>query len=111
MDPINLAMKSGGPVSMPERDEAYYPSLHIESDEKIDFPHEGTMTIRFKKTSSSMSERNGEAHYSCTIEAREILDMEADEETDTRSESKKTEAALDRHMAEMEKKNNKAKGY
>jgi hypothetical protein len=111
MESIDLAMKSEGPVPMPERDDKYYPTLHISSDEKIDFPHEGTITLRFKKTNSSMDERDGKMHYSCTLEMREILDMEEEEDADERSESKKTEDELDRLADETEKEYKKKKGY
>lgn len=96
-----------GPVEV-ERSDEYYPTAHIETDEKIDFPHEGIMEVRYKKTASSMSETNGKMRYSCTFELREILDIESeDTESEEKSDSKKTEDALDSHAREYMKK----KGY
>jgi hypothetical protein len=111
MESIDLAMGHDKAEVAPEMPEEYYPTLHIESDEQIDFPHEGEITFHYKKVSSSMNERDGKMHYSCTLEMHEILDMEANTEEDTRSESKKTEDVLDSHMAEMEKQSRKSKGY
>ena len=105
---IDLEMTHNMEPSPVKMDEPYYPTLHIETDEKIDFPHEGTITLHFKKTSSNMRDSNGKKHYSCTFEMREILDMEADEEEeDTRTTSRKTEDTLDGYAREYEKKNKK----
>jgi len=103
---IDLAMKNQMGTE-PVSDKPYYPTLHIETDEKIDFPHAGTITLHYKKTSSSMNEREGKKHYSCTLEMQEILDMEGDKEEDTRTTSRKTEDALDKIADEYGKKNRK----
>jgi hypothetical protein len=102
-------------VSSEDRERVDYPTLHITGEEKIDFPAEGVITLRYRKVASSEDERHGEMHYSCTLEAHQILDLYA-EDMETHhdmpeSESKKTEKILDDHMAEMEKKNRKSKGY
>lgn len=109
MEPIDLGVSYDEkmPSVKEMKQEAHYPTLHIESDEKIDFPDEGVMTIHFRKTGFSVSDRNGGKHYSCTIEAREILDIEAKDYDDspTKSSSRKSEDALDALMKErMEEK-------
>lgn len=72
------------PVSPTPRDKSY-PTFYIETNQKIDFPHEGEMTIRFKKTGSSMNEReDGEARYSCTIEVRKIVELYPDKDEDAK---------------------------
>lgn len=69
-----------GPVEI-ARDRVSYPSFHVTSEEKIDFPHEGEMTIRFKKVASSMNERaDGESRYECTIEVHKIVELYPDKE-------------------------------
>lgn len=80
-----------------ERDRKMYPTFRIESDEKPELPHEGTMTIRFKKIASEMREDDeGEAHYSCTIQVHEVIDAYSDEpEAPAKSHSKETGEALD----------------
>ena len=65
----------------PKRDEKRYPTLHIDGDEEIDFPHEGEMTVRFKKVSSSMNEReDGSKNYSCTLEIKKIVELYPDKD-------------------------------
>lgn len=89
-----------------ERDRKIYPTFHIESDEKPELPHEGTMTIRFKKTSSEEREdEDGDAHYSCTIQVHEIVDAYSSEpEAPTRNPSKESGDALDELKAKRSKK-------
>lgn len=79
------------------RERKMYPSFHIQSDEKPELPHTGTMTIRFKKIASEMREdEDGDTHYSCQIQVHEIIDAYSDEpEAPARSHSKDTENALD----------------
>lgn len=75
----------------------HFPSFHIESDKKLDLPHEGTMTIRFKKVGFSMREdSDGEETYSCDVEVHEVVDAYSDEpNAPAKSHSKETENALD----------------
>lgn len=76
-------------------DEKMYPSFHVESDEKIDFPHDGEMTIKFKKISSEMREGKNGDRYSCTIEVRKIVSMYGDEKEAPYKRDKSAEESLD----------------
>lgn len=115
MEPIDLGVSYDEivPPVKEMKQEAHYPTLHIESNKKIDFPEEGVMTIHFRKTGFSVSDRNGGKHYSCTIEAREILDIEAKDydESPTKSSSRKSEDALDELMAEVIGRKSKSEAY
>lgn len=94
-------------LSVPEgRDRKMYPTFRIESDEKPELPHEGTMTIKFKKISSEERENeDGDSHYSCVIQVHEIIDAYSDEpEAPTRNPSKETGDALDELKAKRAKK-------
>lgn len=84
-------------------DENIYPSFHVESDEKIDFPHEGEMTIKFKKTSSEMREGKNGDRYSCTIEVQKIVSMYGSEKDAPYKRDKSAEEALDALAAKRTK--------
>lgn len=92
------------------RERKMYPTFHITADEKPELPHEGTMTIKFKKTSSEEREdEDGDSHYSCTITVHEIIDAYSSEpEAPARSHSKETGDALDELKA---KRNSKSVDY
>lgn len=89
-----------------ERDRKMYPTFRIDADEKPELPHEGTMTIRFKKIASEMREDDeGEAHYSCTIQVHEIVDAYSSEpDAPARSHSKEAGDALDELKAKRKSK-------
>lgn len=72
-------------------DDEMYPSFTVHSDKKIDFPHEGEMTIKFKKTGSQ--DRNG--HYTCDIEVRKIVSMYGDSDDAPSKRDRSAEEALD----------------
>lgn len=76
-------------------DEKMYPTFHVESDEKIDFPKEGEMTIKFKKISSEMREGKNGDRYSCTIEVHKIVSMYGDEKDAPYKRDKSAEESLD----------------
>lgn len=92
------------------RDEKMYPSFHVESDEKIDFPHSGEMTIKFKKISSEMREGKNGDRYSCTIEVRKIVEMYPEKDTRPSKRDKSAEESLDalatKRMREKEDEDN-----
>lgn len=96
---LKLGESLDGALSIPSeiRDRKMYPTFRIEGDEKPELPHEGTMTIRFKKISSEEREdEDGDSHYSCTIQVHEIVDAYSDEpDAPARSRSKETGEALD----------------
>lgn len=106
---LGMGMKESMLHSMPEmdEDEKHYPMLHIDTDEPLDLPHEGTMTIRFKKVSSVKREdAEGDAKYSCDIQVHEIIDAYPDEDVTppARNRSKETGEALDALKASRSKK-------
>jgi hypothetical protein len=102
---MNLDLGKPGPEFGPaeiNRTEPYYPSFHYEGKEPLDLPKSGVMTIRFRKSGSSESEgRNGDEHYSCTVDVLEIVSVEGSEPK--KSASKQTEEALDGLRAGREK--------
>lgn len=102
---LDLNMSHEGPVDLPSRDEEYYPSFHYSGDESLDIPHEGVMTIRYKKTSSSMSEGKDGKRYSCTVEVQNIVSAEGKKGADAPSKrDRSSEESLDKLMSEKEKK-------
>lgn len=72
--------------SMPSEvsiDKTLYPTLHVDTTKKVDFPHEGTMTVRFKKISSSMSEGDDrKPRYSCTLEIHKIEELYPEDDSE-----------------------------
>lgn len=90
----------------PHREPKMYPTFRIESDEKPDLPHEGTMTVKFKKVASEQREdEDGDEHYSCTIQVHEIVDAYSSEpETPAKNRSKETGDALDELKAKRGRK-------
>lgn len=102
----NLAMTYGDmpcPMKSPESDK-HYPTFHYEGPEDLGLPDGGTLEIKFVKTGSSISESDGKKRYSCTVEVREILEVEGEEvEAPTKSYSKGSDEALDALMAALTK--------
>lgn len=98
--------------TMPEMngDSEMFPSFTVHSDERIDFPHSGEMTIKFKKIGSE--DRNG--HYTCQIEVRKIVSMYGDERDAPYKRDKSAEESLDalaeKRMKEKEDEDNES-GY
>ncbi len=120
MKVLKIDLGSSGPetVAMPapsnDKDEPkkYYPSFYYTGDKALNVPKEGEMVIRYKETSSSeTTDEDGNTRYSCTIEIREIVSAEEDEETEAPAKSG-TEAgdALDAIMREKIK-SKKSEGY
>lgn len=92
-------------MAAPKMDDEYYPSFHYSGDENLDIPHEGVMTVRYKKTSSSTSEGKDGVRYSCTVEVQEIISVEGKKGADAPSKRDRTaEESLDKLMAEKQKK-------
>lgn len=109
MPKVNLKLghdMEDGLVKVSDMPNKYYPTFRVESDEKPELPHEGTMTIKFRKVASEMREDNdGDEHYSCTIEVHEIVDAYSSEpEAPAKSHSKETENALDELKAKRKSK-------
>lgn len=100
---IDLGMSYDDVMPKPMDKKKHYPSFHYEGDEKLELPEEGTMTVHFCKTASSVSERDGVKHYSCTVEVKHILSVKADDYEDdapTKKSSRGAEEALDLLMKE-----------
>lgn len=83
--PIDLGRNlSGGPngplseLKITPGDEAdQYPDLHLEWEKPYDLPDEGTMIVRFKKTSESMQKGKGPKdpdRFTVGLDILEILD-------------------------------------
>ena len=104
---IDLSENNGPccPETMPmaKAPEKYYPTIHIVKDEKVAFPHDGKMTVTFHKVSSTESDRGGKKRYECTLEIREIVELET--EKGSKPSYKESENALDALMAEKKSKN------
>lgn len=92
MPKVNIDLGYSMDDMMPEMDgdKEMHPSFTVHSDEKIDFPHEGEMTIKYKKVSSE--DRKG--HYTCQIEVRKIVSMYGDKDAPYKRD-KSAEEALD----------------
>lgn len=86
------------------KEDEHYPEFHYSGKEKLDIPHEGVMTIRYKKTSSTMNdnERSGKT-YSCSVEVREVISVESDDPEAPTKSNRETEDALDALVAEKKK--------
>lgn len=83
----------------------HYPAFHYDGEQELDLPAEGEMVIKFRKTSSSVSEReDGKRHYSCTVEVREIVDVKEDEDSKPVAKYNNAEEALDKLMSEYRSK-------
>ena len=97
MAKISLASKSMGIESPVNISEEYYPEFHYSGEQKLDIPDEGVMEIRYKKTSSSERKgRDGKTRYECSIEVRDILETEEDDEVEAPAKSgSESEDALD----------------
>lgn len=84
------------------KDEMMYPSFHVEGEEDLDLPYEGTMLVKFCKTSSTHRvDEDGKEHYECTVQVKKIISVEADEEeykAPAKSHAKESDEALD-HLA------------
>lgn len=77
-----------GPTEI-RMDKMMYPMLHIDTNKKIDFPHEGTMMVHFKKVSSTMSEGDDrKPSYSCTLEIHKIEELYPEKGEDSEREPK-----------------------
>jgi hypothetical protein len=112
MPKVNIDLGRDMEESMPtsiSRDSVMYPTFHIETKKDIDFPHEGEMTIKFKKTGSSMSERDGDKHYSCAIEVRKIVGLYPKKNDET--PEPRTADELDRLAAEVRKNRKSDEDY
>lgn len=93
-----------GPMEVSEE---HYPSFHYEGPEDLGLPDEGVMKIHFCKTASGMTERDDKKRYSCTVEVKKILDVEAEKDDSPTKRDRSSEDALDAIMAAVMKKKNR----
>lgn len=90
------------------KDEVMYPSFHVEGEEDLDLPYEGTMLVKFCKTSSTHRvDEDGKEHYECTVQVKKIISVEADEEeykAPAKSHAKESDDALDELASKIKHK-------
>lgn len=106
MKDLNIDLGSTGPsypeAALPPKSEErkYYPCFYYSGDESLGLPgKEGTMVIKYReKSKTERQDADGDESYSCEIEVLEIVSAEADEPS--KSESKKSEDALDNLLKE-----------
>ena len=101
---MSYDMPPSGALPSAMKQEEHYPSLNYDGPQKLDIPEEGVMKIRYRKTRSEERKMGDHEMHSCTIEALEILDVEAMKaETEDDMPAKSHDdagAALDRLMEE-----------
>ena len=90
-------------VSSQSEDRKYYPNFHYEGDKELDLPEEGTMVIKFKRTSRSESERDGKTRYSMSVDVCSIESVDGNEIEKPAESYDDASSALDK-IAEMLKK-------
>lgn len=89
------------PLTMSQpNDKRDYPTFTYskQGDDKYEFPEEGTMTVRFRKSYEATStNEEGESKHSCTFELHEIVSVTASESSNDlpKNRGKETEDALD----------------
>lgn len=109
--PIDLGktMKDmGGPISVESdsKNEIFYPSLHLEWEKPYGFPDEGTMTVRFKKTSQEDRKTKDGTRQTVNLDVLEILDTEASKGADAEEED--SGDILDKEVKKIQKKKKKS---
>lgn len=103
MKKLNVDLGKDFKASMPSekdmKEEMMYPSFRADVKDKLDLPYEGILTIRYcKRSSEHRTDPDGDEHYSCEIQVKELLSVEADKnsEAPSKSHSKDSEDALDK---------------
>jgi hypothetical protein len=93
---IDLSRSSGQcePSDCPPN--KYYPSFHYDGPKELDLPEEGTMTVKFKRTGRSESERDGKVNYSCSIDVLSIESVEGEEDDAPSKSYDDASSALDK---------------
>lgn len=94
------------PVGDKPSDETFYPSLYLEWEKPYNFPEEGTMTVRFKKTSEENRKRGEDTAQRVNLDILEILDTKATKGGEDEEES--TTDVLDREVKKAERKKKRA---
>jgi len=92
-----------GPSDM--KKEVFYPSLHLEWEKPYGFPEEGTMTVRFKKTSQEDRKTKDGTRQTVNLDILEILETEGSKADEDKEDS--TGDMLDKEVKKLQKKNKK----
>lgn len=82
----------------------HYPSVHLDTNEKLDIPMEGTITFTFTKKCGEWHKKDdGKTRYECHIELKELVRARKPrEKVDKKMAYEETEDALDKIAGEME---------
>jgi len=114
MKKLNIDLGKSYKESMPSmkdmKEEMHYPSFHVDGDKDLGLPYEGTMLVRFcKREETSRTDADGDKHYSCQIQVKEIISVKADEDSEAPAKSygKDTENALDALAKKLTRKMSK----
>jgi hypothetical protein len=93
----------GSPVEVrPPENRTVYPQFHYSGPKELELPDEGCMTIHFKKTSeTSATRQDGKHWYECSIEVRQICDVEDNEPDAPSRRDTSAEDALDMLAAKL----------
>lgn len=67
-------------IKSEDSDEKRYPCLFIDTDEDLEIPESGKMTVEFKRTSKNTSENEeGDCRYSITLQIQKITAVDGGE--------------------------------
>ena len=100
------------PCGMPEKMDnprKWYPTLHLTSKEEPKLPKSGVITFRYKKVSSEERDGPEGETYSCTLEIKSLVDVEADEGAE-KEEPEEIEDNAGRAIDKLAKGKGKGKG-
>lgn len=106
---IDLEIKSpyGDPCcvsSCDKDDRKYYPNFHYQGETDIDLPKEGTMTVKFKRTSREVTDRDGKERYSYSVDIVAIESVNEDKVDAPAKSYDEASSALDKIAAALNKK-------
>jgi hypothetical protein len=102
---IDLEQKDSYPevASTASENRKYFPSFHY-SGKELDLPNEGEMTIRFKVTERTESDRHGKKTCSYTLEVQSIEDVEEENDDSPTKSYDEAGSALDKIAEALSKK-------
>lgn len=89
---------------MPEMEhgEKSYPNLYLDWGNKYELPESGELTVKFRKTSETMSKDKSGERQSVTLEIREICGVKAGGKKSEKDEDEDGGKALDKLREEVE---------
>ena len=91
-------------------DEIFYPSLYLEWEKPYNFPDEGTMTVRFKKTEEN-TKKGGKPAQRVNLDILEILDTQAGKGETDEETAESTSDVLDREVKKIQKNKEAGNSY